>query len=130
MSGTEAVRTALRERVARKVAGSGISPRAIERAVDAVVRALPAEIDGAAATAASPDGEVVIALSARSVSDLGSRIRAALEKDGVRVNDIAVASAGQHTVVTLRAPSAARDRIAKIAEAQKASFTVLDGSAR
>ena len=126
VSGTEAVRTALRERVARKVAGSGISPRAIARAVDAVVSALPADIDaGATAT----EGEVVIAVAARSVSDLGSRVRAALEKDGVRVHEVAVASAGQHTVVTLRAPAAARDRIARIAESLKASFTVLDAAA-
>ena len=129
MSGTEAVRTALRERVARKVAGSGISPRAIDRAVDAVVRALPSGV-GDAPAAGSGEGEIIVALSARSVSDLGSRIRAALDKDGVRVIDSAVASAGQHTVVTLRAASSARDRIAKIAEAQKASFTVLDGSTR
>jgi hypothetical protein len=112
----------LRERVARKVAGSGISPRAIERAVDAVVAALPADVgDGA-----SDSGEIVVAVAARSVSDLGSRVRAALEKDGVKVNEIAVASAGQHTVVTLRAPASARERIARIAEAQKASFTILD----
>ena len=126
VSGAEAVRNALRERVARKVAGSGISPRAIARAVDAVVSALPAGVD-----AGSPgsDGEVVIAVAARSVSDLGSRVRAALEKDGVRVNEVAVASAGQHTVVTLRAPAGARDRIAKIAEGLKASFTVLDAAA-
>lgn len=129
MSGTEAVRTALRERVARKVAGSGISPRAIDRAVDAVVRALPSDVDRVPA-AGSGEGEIIVALSARSVSDLGSRVRAALEKDGVRVIDVAVASAGQHTVVTLRAPSSTRDRISKIAEAQKASFTVFDASAR
>lgn len=123
MSGTEAVRTALRERVARKVAGSGISPRAIARAVDAVVSALPDDVD---ARSPGSEGEVVIAVAARSVSDLGSRVRAALEKDGVRVNEVAVASAGQHTVVTLRAPAAARDRIAKIAEGLKASFSVFD----
>ena len=129
MSGTEAVRTALRERVARKVAGSGISPRAIDRAVDAVVRALRPDLESSAPTS-SGGGEVVIALAARSVSDLGSRIRAALEKDGIRISDIDVASAGQHTVVTLRAPSAVRERIARIAEAQKASFTILDASAQ
>ena len=121
------MRAALRERVARRVAGSGISPRAIERAVDAVVAALPPETDGAGD---GGTGDIVIAIAARSVSDLGSRVRAALEKDGVRVSDIAVASAGQHTVVTLRAPSAVRDRIARIAEAQKASFTILDAAAR
>lgn len=127
MSGTEAVRRALRERVARKVAGSGISPRAIERAVDAVLAALPPDGDG---LGAGSEGEVVIAVAARSVADLGSRVRSALEKEGVPVSDIAVASAGQHTVVTLRAPSAVRDRIARIAEAQQASFTILDAAAR
>lgn len=121
------MRRALRERVARKVAGSGISPRAIERAVDAVVAALPPEMDG---DSGSSEGEVVIAVAARSVADLGSRVRSALEKDGVTVSEVAVASAGQHTVVTLRAPAAARDRIARIAEAQKASFTILDAAAR
>jgi hypothetical protein len=107
------------------VAGSGISPRAIARAVDAVVSALPSDVDGGTTDA---DGEVVIAVAARSVSDLGSRVRAALEKDGVRVSEVAVASAGQHTVVTLRAPAAARDRIARIAETLKASFTVFDAA--
>jgi hypothetical protein len=127
VSEAEAVRAALRERVARRVAGSGISPRAIERAVDAVVAALPPDVDQ---VGGSSEGEVVIAIAARSVADLGSRVRAALEKDGVRVSEVAVASAGQHTVVTLRAPAAARDRIARIAEAQKASFTILDAAAR
>jgi hypothetical protein len=117
----------LRERVARKVAGSGISPRAIERAVDAVVSALPPDLEAGSAPAG---GDVVIAVAARSIADLGSRVRAALEKDGVRVHEVAVASAGQHTVVTLRAPAAARERISKIAEGLKASFTVLDAAGR
>ena len=94
------------------------------------MRALPADLESTPSPAAGDDREIVIALAARSVSDLGSRVRAALDKEGVRVSDVAVASAGQHTVVTLRAPSAVRDRIAKIAEAQRASFTVLDASAR
>ena len=120
------VRRALRERVARKVAGSGISSRAIERAVDAVIAALP----DTAALDATAGPEVIIALSARSVPDLGSRVRAALQKEGVAVSEVAVATAGQHTVVTLRAPAAARDRIGRIAEGQKASFTIIDaGSA-
>ena len=108
------------------MAGSGISPRAIERAVAAVVAALPPDVGDVTADAS----EIVVAVSARSVADLGSRLRAALEKDGVKVNEIAVASAGQHTVVTLRAPASARDRIARTAEAQKASFTILDAPGR
>ena len=123
MSASDTVRRALRERVARKVAGSGISPRAIERAVDAVVSALPAE--GAPVTGGGP--EIIVAISARSIPDLGSRVRAALTKEGVSVAEVAVASAGQHTVVTLRAAASARDAIARVAEAQKASFTVVDG---
>jgi len=118
------VRHALRERVARKVAGSGISLRAIERAVDAVVAALPAE----RTTAVRGDGEpeIIVTLSARSVPDLGSRVRAALKNEGVAVSEVAVASAGQHTVVTLRAPASARDGIARVADGQSASFTVID----
>ena len=119
------MRRALRERVARKVAGSGISPRAIERAVDAVVAALPPD---AAASNPLSSPEIIVALSARSVPDLGSRVRAALAKDGVLVADVAVASAGQHTVVTLRAPASARGKIAQVAAALKASFTVVEGN--
>ncbi len=117
------MRRALRERVARKVAGSGISPRAIERAVDAVVAALPAERTSAVR---GSEPEIIATLSARSVPDLGSRVRAALQKEGVAVSEIAVASAGQHTVVTLRAPASARDGIGRVADAQSASFTVID----
>ena len=123
MSASDTVRRALRERVARKVAGSGISPRAIERAVDAVVSALPP--DGGAVAAGGP--EIIIAISARSIPDLGSRVRAALTREGVSVAEVAVASAGQHTVVTLRASASAQEAIARVAAAQKASFTVVDG---
>ena len=126
MNGSDTVRLALRERVARKVAGSGISPRAIERAVDAVVAALPAS---ARADGAAGQPEVIVTLSARSVPDLGSRVRAVLLKEGITVADVAVATAGQHTVVTLRAPAAAREKISRIAEAQKASFTLIDADA-
>jgi hypothetical protein len=121
VNGSDTVRRALRERVARKVAGSGISPRAIERAVDAVVDALPRETAGASRS------ELIAALSARSVPDLGSRVRAALQKEGVGSIEVAVASAGQHNVVTLRFPSTARDAVTRIAGQLNASLTILDG---
>lgn len=121
MNGSDTVRRALRERVARKVAGSGISPRAIERAVDAVVDALPRD------AAAPGSSQLVAALSARSVPDLGSRVRAALQKEGVGSIEVAVATAGQHTVVTLRFPAHARDAVTRIAGQLKASLTIVDG---
>ena len=122
MNGSDTVRRALRERVARKVAGSGISPRAIERAVDAVVDALPTGARGS-------EAQIVAALSARSVPDLGSRVRAALQKEGVGSVEVAVATAGQHTVVTLRFPSSARDAVTRVAGQLKASLTIVDGEA-
>ena len=129
MDGRDSIRRALRDRVAKRVAGKGISPRAIDRAVDAVVDALPSDVTqdtpadrSAASPARSPqaaarsavpagDGgaaEVVLAVTAVSVPDLASRVRGILDRAGVRVTEAATATAGRHTVVTVRVRSDAR----------------------
>ena len=114
MDSRDTIRRSLRARVANRVAGKGISRRAIDRAVDAVVDALPAAvIDGTAASAStSPsDGgvaEVVLAVTAVSVPDLASRVRRTLDTAGIRVSDAATATAGRHTVVTIRVRADAR----------------------
>ena len=111
----DGVRRALRDRVAKRVAGRGISGSAIDRAVDAVVDALPSDViaDTRSGRPAEPTGdraiaEVVLAVTAVSVPDLASRVRGTLEKAGVRVAEAATATAGRHTVVTVRVRADAR----------------------
>ena len=128
MHSRDTIRRSLRDRVAKHVAGKGISGSAIDRAVDAVVEALPADVientpgSAAAGPARSPqpaarsavpagDGElqeVVLAVTAVSVPDLASRVRRTLDTAGVRVSDAATATAGRHTVVTVRVRADAR----------------------
>ena len=128
MTERDSIRRALRDRVAKRVAGKGISPRAIDRAVDAVVEALPPDViegtpgDRSTGPIRSPqpaarsavhagDGgvaEVVLAVTAVSVPDLASRVRGTLDRAGVRVADAATATAGRHTVVTVRVRADAR----------------------
>ena len=115
MSDRDSIRRTLRDRVAKRVAGKGISGRAIDRAVDAVVDALPPDVmeDTHSGRGAVPTGdggvaEVVLAVTAVSVPDLASRVRGTLDKAGIRVSDAATATAGRHTVVTVRVRADAR----------------------
>ena len=128
MDSRDSLRRTLRDRVAKRVAGQGVSRHAIERTVDAVVDALPADVientpgsrtagpigsPQTAARSAVPAGdggvaEVVLAVTAVSVPDLASRVRGTLDKAGVRVSDAATATAGRHTVVTVRVRADAR----------------------
>src|SRR5688572_1069237 len=114
----EELRRTLAERVARKVDGHRIDRRVIDATVDRVVAALDAgDAAAASAPAASapaasraPDAAMLLAaVSARSTPDLASRVRAALEREGVRDVELGRGSAGRHSVVTLRAPAAARE---------------------
>ena len=128
----EDIRRTLTERVASRVAGEGISRASIEAAVDGVVAALgqrstPAAPSPAAsgAHAPVPDGSTMIAaLSGQSAPDLGSRLRAALARDGIRVAALGIATRGRHTVVTLRLPATARQALERIAAEQSLSLSI------
>lgn len=118
---SNALRSALRERVARKVAGKGVDSSSIDRAVDAVVRALPADViqdtEQASARGDGAVSEVVLAVAAPSVPDLASRVRRALVGAGVPVIETGSGTAGRHTVITVRLPGTASDLARRTAEA-------------
>ncbi len=129
----EDIRRTLTDRVASRVAGEGISRASIEAAVDGVIAALgdrtaPAShsaTHGTPASATVPDGRTMIAaLSGQSAPDLGSRLRAALARDGIRVAALGVATRGRHTVVTLRLPASARQALERIAAEQSLSLSI------
>ena len=94
--------------MARRVTGSGISRQTVEETVDRVVAALGARTPAAGDATPVTQPTIVAALMSRSAPDLGSRVRAALQAAGVAVLDLGVASAGRHTVVTVRVPGGAR----------------------
>ena len=129
----EDIRRTLAERVASRVAGEGISRASIEAAVDGVVAALgnrsgataPARSESDAPSSRLPDGaQMIAALSGQSSPDLGSRLRAALAGEGIRVAALGVATRGRHTVVTLRLPASARQALERIAAAQSLSLSI------
>jgi|SRR5688500_16090707 len=130
----EELRRTLAERVARKVDGHRIDRRVIDATVDRVVAALDA---GDAATASAPAASrapdaamLLAAVSARSTPDLASRVRAALEREGVRDVELGRGSAGRHSVVTVRAPAAARAALERIAARDGLSLSFLDSGAQ
>src|SRR5687767_12926961 len=94
------IRDVLIERVERKVAGQGISRRAVEGAVARVLDTL-----GAAAPSRAASADVIAAFTARSAPDLASRVRKALRGEGITELQLGIATAGQHTVVTVRVAS-------------------------
>ena len=122
----------LAERVASRVAGQGIARASIEAAVDGVVAALDRRVApgaapaaGAGAPSAMPDGGAMIAaVTGQSSPDLGSRVRAALARDGIRVASLGVATRGRHTVVTLRLPVSARAALERIASEMSLSLSI------
>lgn len=122
----------LAERVASRVAGQGIARASIEAAVDGVVAALDRRVapgsaaSGApAASSAMPDGAAMIAaVTGQSSPDLGSRLRAALARDGIRVASLGAATRGRHTVVTLRVPVSARAALERIATEMSLSLSI------
>jgi hypothetical protein len=98
-------RAALVTRVEQRLVARGVSRASIEAAIDQVATrlALPDE---------SPPAEhVVFAVGAESMPDLASRFRQALSSDGIAATESGVATAGRHTVVTVRAPASARGAI-------------------
>jgi hypothetical protein len=120
MASPEAVRQALIQRVSRKVSGHGVTRRSIEGAVDRVFAALPREI----ARDATPPRIAV--LSAPSAPDLASRARRLLERDGVRILDVGIGTAGRYTVATIRLAGAGTIDLQRLAGELRASVSVLD----
>jgi hypothetical protein len=118
------VRRALRERVERQVHARGIPRHVIETAVDQVVAALPLSSDAGSGPAPARGAEVVATFSAVSAPDLASRVRHALEEDGVSVLGLGSATAGRHTVVTVLARGD-EPALGRAASRASATLTVL-----
>ena len=121
MAPREDVRRALIRRVARKVAGHGITRHTVEGAVDRVLAALPADLD-----APPPTPPAVAVLAAASSPDLASRARRVLDRHGASVIGMGIGSAGRHTVVTLQLGAPAGAALERAAAELGASLTVLD----
>ena len=112
------------DRVARRVEGRGVPLAAVDAAVGSVLAALERRERSAPA---APAGEVVAAVTARSLPDLASRLRAALARAGVTVGPIGIAAAGLHHVATLRIPAAARPALDAAAATLGATVSVVAG---
>jgi hypothetical protein len=125
------------------VSGHGIARRSIEGAVDRVLAALPAGMaqrdrareslpaasDRAARPSPASGPAIVAVLSAASAPDLASRARGALERERLRVLALGTATAGRHTVLTVRLPAGSAPALERLAGELGASLTVLDSAA-
>lgn len=125
----------LAERVAQRVAGRGISRQAVDTAVARVLDTLPASVVGSVPAASpivtpSTGATILVAVTARSVPDLGSRLRAALVRDGIEPGVIGLATAGHHNVATFRIPASARDGTARAATGLGYAMTVVPEEGR
>ena len=80
------------------------------------------------ATAAGPT--LVAAVTARSLPDLASRLRAALGREGVTVGSIGIAAAGLHHVATLEIPGSARPALESAARALGAQVSIVSEDGR
>lgn len=118
--------------MAQRVAGRGVSRAAVDAAVGSVIAALDARSGGSPGTSpgASPAPMLVAAITARSVPDLASRLRAALGREGVTVGSIGIAAAGLHHVATLEIASAARPALEAAARALGAQVSIVSEDAR
>jgi hypothetical protein len=117
------VRRELTRRVTYRLAGSGIARSVVE---DAVARVLDALEPTAVASDISQPPTIVAAISARSVPDLGSRVRRDLERDAVVIEEMGLGTAGQHTVVTVRVSASARAALQRLAERSHYSLSFLN----
>src|SRR5687767_2134380 len=126
----EEIERTLAERVAQRVAGRGVSRQAVEKAVARVLDTLPASAlgsDPATPPIVTPStgATILVAVTARSVPDLGSRLRAVLVRDGIEPGAIGLATAGHHNVATFRIPASARDGTARAATVLGYAMTVV-----
>jgi hypothetical protein len=116
-------RRALIDRVERLAGGSTVSRATIASAVDRVLAGLVPHDE-------SQEGEtILVALSAASMPDLGSRVRQGLAREGVPAAEMGVATVGRHTVVTLRAPARAGALVSRLAAELGASLVPVAGGA-
>ncbi|HEX6049260.1 MAG TPA: hypothetical protein VFZ21_08325 [Gemmatimonadaceae bacterium] len=111
MALTHDARRALAERVQRRVEGRGIPRQVIDDAVTRVADALdqyalPPRSDQAEGDAAP--GPIVAVFTAPSMPDLGSRVRAALEREAVTPLAFGLGASGRHTVAAVRLTADAR----------------------
>ncbi|HEX4936293.1 MAG TPA: hypothetical protein VFV33_24095 [Gemmatimonadaceae bacterium] len=134
---SSAERDDLVQRVARKLTRAVARPEVIGDAVDRTLGALAARAARSGASSASagpadvsratPGGgetdEGVAVLAAAGIPDLASRVRCALDGEGVAIGALAAATEGRHTVVTLRVRSASAGQVRVAAEALGARFS-------
>lgn len=118
---------ALAARVHARVAGHGVSRLTVERVVGRVLASL--EESAAVGSTAAHEPSVMVAVTARSLPDLASRLRRDLEREGVVIQNIGIGSAGQHTVVTMRLPGSARAALERVTERSRYSMSYLNGVA-
>ncbi|HEX2781205.1 MAG TPA: ACT domain-containing protein [Gemmatimonadaceae bacterium] len=111
--------------MARRVEGRGVSRAAVDAAVGSVLAALEREVPAPRPAEASSTGTLLVAVTARSMPDLASRLRGALSRAGVQVGDIGIASSGLHSVATLRVSASARPQLETAAGALGATMTVV-----
>jgi hypothetical protein len=122
---SETSRNALSARVYQRVAAHGVSRTVVDDAVRQVLLAIASRGGSPPASESS----FVVAVTARSLPDLASRLRRDLEQEGVVILDIGIGSAGQHTVVTLRLHASARPAMERVAERSRYSMSYLNGVA-
>jgi hypothetical protein len=108
-----------------------VSRAAVDSAVGSVLAALDAREGGAvmAATAPAsvPSATLVAAVTARSLPDLASRLRAALGREGLTVGSIGIATAGVHQVATLELPASGRPALDAACRALGARLSIISG---
>ena len=94
--------------------------------------ALEARTGGIADAEAAGDigATLVAAVTARSVPDLASRLRATLAREGVTVGPIGIAAAGLHHVATLEIASSARPALEAAARALGAQLSIVSEDGR
>ncbi len=124
------------DRVAQRVAGRGVSRAAVDAAVGSVFGALEsrrAASGGSQASGSGPDTAptptLVAAVTARSLPDLASRLRAALAREGVTVGPIGIAAAGLHHVATLEIVGSGRQALEAAARTLGAQLSIVSEAA-
>jgi hypothetical protein len=128
----EDLRRTVADRVAQRVAGRGVSRAAVDAAVGSVMAALDARVGGVpeAKAGAGSAPMLVAAVTARSLPDLASRLRAALGREGITVGPIGIAASGLHHVATLEIAGPARPALESAARALGAQVSIVSEDAR
>ena len=131
MALTHETRRALAERVQRRVEGRGISRQVIDDAIARVADALdqyalPPRLGRAEGDAAPRS--IVAVFTAPSMPDLGSRVRAALEREAVTPLAMGIGASGRHTVAAVRLTADARPAAERAATQASASVSFVADS--